>query len=95
MRLRLPVGTVEYISAVVRLDRDQSNPTTYEVEYALLDPDLTPTEPDWLPAEWVVGGPPYRARALITGVAGTYRFWLRITGSGESVLRQVGIIEFI
>lgn len=92
MRLRLPAGTVEKLEARVRVDGGLTDPSFATVEYALVATSLaTPAPSDWQPATWAAGG---RAQALVTGVAGTYRFWLRITAGAETVIRRVGIVEF-
>jgi hypothetical protein len=97
MRLELPAGTVEKLRARIRLDRDTTDPTVATVAYQLVDPavSLTAASPGWTAMSWVAGGPPYYTEALVTGVAGAFRFWVRITLASEVVLRRVGIVEFV
>ena len=93
-RLRLPLGSVEKVTARVRMDEDDSDPTAFTIEWALTATDAeTPASGDWEDGAWLAGGPPYRMEALITVADGAFAFWLRISGSGETVLRRVGIIE--
>lgn len=93
-RLTLPAGTLETVEARVSVDGGATDPTSFEVEYALLDPDAAPTEMDWSAGTWAPAGPPYLARALVSEAAGEYRLWFRITGDGEIVIRDAAIIEF-
>jgi hypothetical protein len=92
--IELPAGTNEKLGARVRLDGDRQDPRPYAASFALVDPDATPVSGDWVTATWESSGPPYRAYAQFTRSAGTYRLWLRLSGSGETVLRKVEIVEF-
>lgn len=92
--LRLPAGTSEYLQARVRVDRDETDPTGFGVETAVVDKDVMPGGGDWTSASWAAGGPPFYVRRLHTGVAGTWRMWVRITTGTETVVRAVGLVEF-
>lgn len=63
--LRLPAGTEEYLNVPVTLERGKSDPTTSEVEVALVGANGSPVEDDWKPGEWALGGPPHLARILV------------------------------
>lgn len=101
--LRIPVGSVEFVSATVRLDGGQTDPTDLGVEMALVEgsPEANPPEEgDWKTAAWAEGGPPYRARLLVgpgqdvVPTPGLHTLWVRLTDTPEIPIRPSGLVEF-
>lgn len=94
-RLRLPAATVEKLQVPVTADRGATDPTTFTVEMAVVDDDVVPSGGQWVAATWnSLDGTP-KIERTVTGSAGTFAVWVRISGGGEVVVRKVGIVEFV
>jgi hypothetical protein len=90
--------STEYLYASItafEVDGTAVDPTDYAAEVAIVEPDETVGESDWVDAVWVKVGTTDRVRVL-TGnqalplVAGHYSVYVRLTGNVETIIRQAG-----
>ncbi len=89
--MTLSSQTKEYVYVDVEDVLEGNDPTASPISFAFVQGD---TEPDsWASGSWVTVNGAYKARSLIDLAKGTYKVWVKLDVSPESVVRMVGTIR--